>query len=95
MNESNMEKAIRDFETHMAVERNLSPLTTKNYLIDLKQFREFLKAQHAPLMQQGEEGLSQIDYLVIRSFLGTPILRSSYRRPGWKNTCRRSCPSMT
>jgi integrase/recombinase XerC len=71
MIESNMEKAIRDFETHMAVERNLSPLTVKNYLLDLKQFREFLKAQQAPLMQPGDEGLSQVDYLVIRSFLGT------------------------
>jgi integrase/recombinase XerC len=68
--EGNMEKAIRDFEMHMAAERNLSPLTRKSYLIDLKQFREFLEVHHAPLMQRGEEGLSEVDYLLVRSFLG-------------------------
>jgi integrase/recombinase XerC len=65
-----MEKAIRDFEMHMAVERNLSPLTRKSYLIDLKQFREFLEVHHASLMQRGEEGLPEVDYLLVRSFLG-------------------------
>jgi integrase/recombinase XerC len=70
LNEGNMEKAIRDFEMHMAVERNLSPLTRKSYLIDLKQFREFLEVHHASLMQRGEEGLPEVDYLLVRSFLG-------------------------
>jgi integrase/recombinase XerC len=65
-----MEKAIRDFATHMAAERNLSPLTRKSYLIDLRQFREFLEAHHASLLQRGEEGLAEVDYLVVRSFLG-------------------------
>jgi integrase/recombinase XerC len=69
-NEGNMEKAIRDFEIHMAAERNLSPLTRKSYLIDLKQFREFLEVNHASLMQRGEEGLPEVDYLLVRSFLG-------------------------
>jgi integrase/recombinase XerC len=69
-NEGNMEKAIRDFEMHMAAERNLSPLTRKSYLIDLKQFREFLEVNHASLMQRGEEGLPEVDYLLVRSFLG-------------------------
>jgi integrase/recombinase XerC len=68
--EGKMEKAIRDFEMHMAAERNLSPLTRKSYLTDLKQFREFLEVHHAPLMQRGEEGLSEVDYLLVRSFLG-------------------------
>ena len=65
-----MEKAIRDFEMHMAAERNLSPLTRKSYLIDLKQFREFLEVHHASLLQRGEESLSEVDYLLVRSFLG-------------------------
>lgn len=65
-----MEKAIRDFEMHMAAERNLSPLTRKNYLIDLKQFREFLQRHHTSLLERAEEGLPEVDYLVIRSFLG-------------------------
>ena len=66
-----MKKAIHDFEIHMATERDLSAHTRKNYLIDLKQFREFLEKHHGLLIQHGEEGLSQVDYLVIRSFLGT------------------------
>jgi integrase/recombinase XerC len=65
-----MEKAIEDFDRHMAVERNLSPLTRKSYLIDLKQFREFLQRNYASLAQPGREGVSEVDYLVIRSFLG-------------------------
>lgn len=65
-----MEKAIRDFEMHMAVERDLSPLTIKHYLLDLKQFREFMETQHAPRVQLGEDVLAEVDYLVIRSFLG-------------------------
>lgn len=55
---------------HMAVERNLSPLTRTHYLIDLKQFKSFLKMQHAALLERGDEGLMAVDYLVIRSFLG-------------------------
>lgn len=55
---------------HMAVERNLSPLTRTHYLIDLKQFKSFLEMQHAALLQRGDEGLMAVDYLVIRSFLG-------------------------
>jgi integrase/recombinase XerC len=65
-----MEKAIRDFDRHMAVERNLSPHTRTNYLIDLRQFQVYLEAQHAPLLQRGDEGLMALDYLVIRSFMG-------------------------
>jgi integrase/recombinase XerC len=65
-----MEKAIRDFEMHMAVERNLSPLTRTNYLIDLRQFKAFLEAGYPPLVQRGDEGLMAVDYLVVRSFLG-------------------------
>jgi len=38
----NMKQAMRDFEAHLAVERNLSPYTRKSYLIDLRQFRDFL-----------------------------------------------------
>jgi integrase/recombinase XerC len=65
-----MDKAIEDFDRHMAVERNLSPLTRKSYLIDLKQFRAFLQKNHASLSQGDRQEPSEVDYLVIRSFLG-------------------------
>lgn len=70
-NGKEMEQAIRDFQMHMAVERNLSLHTQKNYLIDLKQFRAFLVERDASIMRSGEEGLTQVDYLTIRSFLGS------------------------
>jgi integrase/recombinase XerC len=65
-----MDQAIRDFEIYMSRERDLSPHTRKGYLTDLKQFVGFLQQHYGPLVQQGEEGLSGVDYLVIRSFLG-------------------------
>ncbi len=55
-----MEKAIRDFETHMEVVRNLSRHTRRSYLADLRQFKEFLE----------ENKISTIDHIVIRAFLG-------------------------
>lgn len=84
-----MEKAIQDFDMHMAAERNLSPLTRKNYLIDLKQFREFLEEHHASLVQRGEEGLSGVDYLVVRSFLG-----ALYRKKLSKTTIGRKVAAL-
>lgn len=84
-----MKKAIRDFEIHMATERDLSPHTRKNYLIDLKQFREFLQEHHKPLIQHGEEGLTQVDHLVIRSFLG-----ALYRKKLKKTTIGRKVAAL-
>ena len=89
VNETNMKKAIRDFEMYMATERDLSPHTRKNYLIDLKQFGEFLEEHHPSLIQHGEEGLSQVDYLVIRSFLG-----ALYRKKVKKTTIGRKVAAL-
>ena len=66
----NMKQAMADFEAHLAVERNLSPYTLKNYLVDLRQFREFLERED-PSGAGGENGISRIDHLVIRSFMGS------------------------
>jgi len=73
-----MEKAIRDFARHMEIERNLSPHTRKNYLTDLRQFKAFLDTNHITAGKacpdagrDGDEGLSGVDHMVIRSFLGS------------------------
>ncbi len=66
----NMKQAMVDFEAHLAVERNLSPHTRKNYLVDLRQFREFLEIEH-PSKAAGENEITRIDHLMIRSFLGS------------------------
>jgi integrase/recombinase XerC len=84
-----MEKAIRDFENHLAFERNLSPHTQKNYLIDLRQFQTFLETHHPTLVTQGQEGLYRVDELVIRSFLGF-----LYRRKVRKSTIGRKVAAL-
>lgn len=84
-----MDKAIENFENHMALERNLSPQTQKNYLIDLRQFRVFLEINHPTLAAQGEAGLARLDYLVIRSFLAF-----LYRRKLRKSTIGRKIATL-
>ena len=66
----NLKKAIMDFETHLVVERNLSPYTRKNYLIDLRQFSAFLESGDVSGTDAAGE-VSRIDHLMIRSFLGS------------------------
>lgn len=83
-----MEKAIRDFETHMKVVRNLSPHTMRNYLSDLRQFKEFLIDKNI-LKGEGEEALAGIDHMVIRAFLG-----SLYRRKIKKVTISRKVAAL-
>ena len=40
-----LDKAIEDFDRHMAIEKNLSDKTRKSYLSDLRQYRPFLEAE--------------------------------------------------
>lgn len=84
-----MEKAIKDFETHMKVVRNLSPHTRRNYLSDLRQFKEFLE-NNTPKGKEGKEALgSSIDHMVIRAFLG-----SLYRKKIKKVTISRKVATL-
>jgi len=84
----NMKQAMRDFEAHLAVERNLSPYTRKNYLIDLRQFRDFLG--NSDVSGRGDdEKILQIDHLMIRSFLG-----SLYRKKVKKVTLGRKVAAL-
>lgn len=59
-----MENAVRDFGIHIDVERNLSYHTKRNYLSDLRQFREFL-------LKNGVDKPSDVDQAVIRAFLAS------------------------
>jgi len=59
-----MENAIKDFSAHIDVERNLSYHTKRNYLSDLRQFREFL-------LKSGVNKPSDVDQTVIRAFLAS------------------------
>ena len=83
-----MKQAMRDFEAHLAVERNLSPHTRKNYLIDLRQFRDFLESNDVS-GRGDDEKILQIDHLMIRSFLG-----SLYRKKVKKVTLGRKVAAL-
>lgn len=80
-----LEKLIEEFGTHLESERNLSPHTKRNYLIDLKQFRGFLEGQDVlPGVR-----LDQIDHMVIRSFLS-----SLYRNKTKRSTVSRKVAAL-
>lgn len=65
-----MERAIRAFETHMEIERNLSPHTIKNYAADLRQFSRFLDENAGNAGKVEESGLpGRIDHLTVRMFM--------------------------
>ncbi|NQT46799.1 MAG: tyrosine recombinase XerC [Candidatus Omnitrophica bacterium] len=54
-----MNRYIDKFLTYLKIEKNASPHTITNYSIDLKIFSDFVK----------DKELSQIDHIVLRSFL--------------------------
>lgn len=60
--------AIREFEKFLAVEKNFSPHTVKNYLVDLRQFQAYLEENR---IGAGSPGEIKIEPVAIRAFLGT------------------------
>jgi len=68
----NIDSALRQFGTHIEIERNLSDHTKRNYLSDLYQFREFLR-------HEGVDALQQVDHAVIRAFL-TALYRKRVKK---------------
>lgn len=71
-----LEKAIEEFDRHMAVEKNLSDQTRKGYLSDLRQFRAFLEGRG----ESAERGSDlPTDPMLIRSFLAS-LYKESLRK---------------
>ncbi len=81
-----LEQAIKEFDRHMTVERNLSDRTRKSYLSDLGQYRTFLENHASPVP---EEDAIPADQMVIRSFLA-----SFYRAKCRKVTISRKVASL-
>ncbi len=63
-----MERLLKRFEQHLAIERNLSPRTVTAYLNDLRQFQAFLQQQSGFAGPAGR-WLAQIDLLLLRRYL--------------------------
>ncbi|MEA3361904.1 MAG: tyrosine recombinase XerC [Thermodesulfobacteriota bacterium] len=62
-----MVQYLKQFEQHLAVERNLSPRTVEAYLRDLRQLQTFL--QQSGVFDAREGWLEQIDLLLLRQYL--------------------------
>ena len=73
----------------MEVERNLTLNTRKNYLIDVRQFKEFLVKNYSFPEYPGADYLMHVDHMVIRAFLG-----SLYREKKKKVTIARKVTAL-
>jgi integrase/recombinase XerC len=83
---TSLEQAIKEFDRHMAVERNLSDRTRQSYLSDLRQYRDFLENLSVPAP---EEDAIPTDQMSIRSFLA-----SFYRQKRRKVTISRKVAAL-
>ncbi len=77
-----MERTLKEFARYMETERNLSPLTVKYYLADLRHFQSFLVAEGLAVQEQGEEIeiLPAFDHDMIAGYLAA-LYRSQAKKP--------------
>ena len=62
---------IEKFKRFLDIEKNVSEHTLRNYISDLEQFHQFLKATSLCLKDtKGDMDLKDIDNLIIRSYMG-------------------------
>lgn len=61
------DKAVDEFLSYLNLQKRFSPLTTKNYAVDLKQFFNFLN------QELYDSRLSEISYQHVRSFIASLI----------------------
>lgn len=65
-----VENLIEQYGVYLCVERNLSPHTLRNYLSDLRQFRQFLLAEGFAKDGGEKITLEEINLHVVRTYLG-------------------------
>ncbi|MBI4339213.1 MAG: tyrosine recombinase XerC [Chloroflexi bacterium] len=58
-----MQKLLQDYVRYLRIERNIAPLTVRNYTTDIRDFLDFLKAKRVTT-------LAQVDRAVLRRYLG-------------------------
>lgn len=65
-----MEDLIEQYGAHLRVERNLSPHTLRNYLSDLRQFKDFLLEREFCRDKDKKISVREVDLHVVRAYLG-------------------------
>ena len=65
-----LEDLINQYGRHLQDERNLSSHTLRNYLSDLRQFRQFLKTEGVYQDEAGKKVLQLVDAHMVRAYLG-------------------------
>ena len=65
-----MESLVKNFSMYLQIEKNVSENTCRNYISDLRQFFNFLKAQKLCIGENNKEtDIAKIDHIVIRAYL--------------------------
>jgi integrase/recombinase XerC len=64
-----MHSAIEQFSNYLMHERRVSEHTHKNYLVDMTQFRHFLRRRYPEIVKNGDAGLVSVDASIIRDYL--------------------------
>jgi integrase/recombinase XerC len=65
-----MHSAIEQFSNYLMHERRVSEHTHKNYLVDMTQFRQFLRRRHPEIVKNGDAGLVSVDASIVRDYMG-------------------------
>ncbi|HEY7217987.1 MAG TPA: site-specific integrase, partial [Candidatus Binatia bacterium] len=66
-----MEELIQQYANHLRNERNVSPHTLRNYLSDLRQFRQFLEQRDLTAEADRQIDVRRLDVHVVRAYLAS------------------------
>ncbi|MBN1283482.1 MAG: tyrosine recombinase XerC [Proteobacteria bacterium] len=64
-----MKKLIDSFFNYLKHERDVSPHTSKNYLVDMQQFLAYLEGRYPGISASGEAYIGKLDASIIRDFM--------------------------
>lgn len=72
-----MKQLVKQFESYLIHEKNASPHTHKNYMVDITQFFNFLSGRLEGVMQKKPSYISNVDVNIVREYLATMVKNHS------------------